>query len=201
VNAWYQDGSNGSQVMGEDIILKSYTVLELLVGAGHLELSDTVVRWSVVLTDPENAAVSDTFEFVIDSKAYTQQRWFLFRNSFFAYELFRSTGITETTLEYDREQEDLAIEAEESSFNAPVTQFYARETQKVKASSGWVSKEMKNFLREFMLSNEIYEIIDGKFYPVVITSKKTSLFKDRDNNYALEFEYSRAYSDTSFTKI
>ena len=101
----------------------------------------------------------------------------------------------EQTLEYEGTTGELISEDDESAFNAPIRQFEQLENVTFKASSGKLTHAYKDYLRDFMLSREIYELVDDRLYRIRITSQKTQLFKDRENNYALQFEYQRAWKD------
>lgn len=201
INIWLADGSSSSDFLNAITDIRPYSVIELVVGAAHLELDDTVIKWNIVIINDNNDAISEVFTFLVDPKYYEQDRIFIFRNSFETYDVFRCTGIIESRLDYDQEKGSLVMEDFETPWNAPIRTLEAKETTAFKASSGWLTREGKNWLRDFMVSKERFEVVDGKLWPIVITSKKTGLFKDNDNNYALEFEYERAYDSGNYTKV
>ena len=72
----------------------------------------------------------------------------------------------------------------------------------MKANSGWVSREMKDFFRELLLSRKVFEYRDNLLYPVVITSTDIKEhFIDDQFLYSLDLEYDRAYRDFFFSKF
>jgi hypothetical protein len=157
-----------------------------------------VIGWSVFLTDGSEP-ISETYEFILDPHYKEFDRQFLFRNSFGWYDAIRVTGKVESTLTHDRTEGYRIIEDPETDFNAPDKNFINFETQTFKATTGWVSKNAQNWLRDFLLTKEVYEIINGRIYPVKITSKKSTKGKDGDYNLMLDFEYSRAYKDVFYS--
>ena len=86
----------------------------------------------------------------------------------------------------------------ETSFNAPGTYTMIKESQSYKANSGWLTKDYLNFLRDFMLSGDIFEVDGSRLLKCLLTSKKTAMFKDLEYNYSLAFEYESAYDDFFF---
>lgn len=201
INIWLENGSTSSDFLNDLTDITPYSVVELVVGAAHLDLDDTVIKWNIVIINEDDDAISEVFTFQVDPKYYEQDRIFIFRNSFETYDVFRCTGIVESRLDYDLEKGSLVMEEIETPWNAPTRTLEAKETAAFKASSGWLTREAKNWLRDFMVSKERFEVVDGKLWPIVITSKKTGLFKDKDNNYALEFDYERAYDSGNYTKV
>ena len=201
VNAWFSDESNSEIYLNELTDITPYSVLQLMVGAAHLELDDTVVKWNVVLINEEDESISEVFTFLIDPRYFELDRTFLFLNSFECWDVFRCTGVVESFLEYERDKGNIVFEDLETPWNPPSQALGIKETAIFKASGGWMSREARNWLRDFMISRQIYEVAGGKLWPLVITSKKAGLFKDKDNNYALEFEYERAYDNSNFSKI
>jgi hypothetical protein len=193
----HQDGSL------DQFNVVAFSILEAQVGYDDLDLGSIdpakdVIGWSVFLTDGSEP-ISETYEFILDPHYKEFDRQFLFRNSFGWYDAIRVTGKVESTLTHDRTEGYRIIEDPETDFNAPDKNFINFETQTFKATTGWVSKNAQNWLRDFLLTKEVYEIINGRIYPVKITSKKSTKGKDGDYNLMLDFEYSRAYKDVFYS--
>lgn len=182
--------------------ITNWTVVEFLVGYGQMNLeshtNDTILSWQVYLVDEDENRISDIREFVIDQKYHENVRYFRFRNSWGAYDSLRCTGIFEDTVEHDRERVTFSSSDAETAYNAPGNYMLVSETQNFKANTGWLSRTYLNYLRDFMLSTDIYEVDDDRLLKCLLTSKKTNLFKDKSYNYSLSFEFERAYSDFFF---
>ena len=179
-----------------------WTVIEFMAGYTQLDLSTyldgNVIRWELFLADENDNIISDVREFVLDQDYHENTRYFRFRNSWGAYDSFRCTGVFESNVEHEREKVAYAGDDTETPYNAPGSYTMITESQTFKANSGWLTREYQNYLRDFMLSADIYEVEDTRLLKCLLTSKKTSLFKDTDYNYALAFEYERGYDDFFF---
>jgi hypothetical protein len=74
------------------------------------------------------------------------------------------------------------------------------ENQTFSINSGWISRETKNWLRELFLSRkEIYEIVDGCKFPIVVTNEKNELFDDDTYLYDVKIDYKYAFRDPYFS--
>ena len=179
-----------------------WSVFEFMAGYSQLGLSaylgGNVNKWQLYLQDNNGTVISDIREFVLDQKYYENTRYFRFRNSWGTYDSLRCTGVFEQTVEHDREKVIFMSDEIETTFNTPGAYSMIKEAQSFKANSGWLTREFLNYLRDFMLSADIFEIEDGRLLKCLLTSKKTSLTKDKEYNYSLAFEYDRAYDDFFF---
>ena len=182
-----------------------YVVLEMMVGYGQIGIeshtsSQPVVKWDVWLEDSSARVLSEVRTFVVDEKVYEFPREFVFRNSFGVYAYIRFTGKIEKDLTHDRETTLIDRNEVETFYNTPEWQTKILEQQIYKGSSGWVSKQILELLREMMLSPEVYEIVSEKPLRISITTKKTSKYlKDGEYLYNLDLEYQRAYTDNFYS--
>jgi hypothetical protein len=182
-----------------------YIVLELMVGYTQIDIEShindqPVVRWKVWLEDQNERKISEERTFEIDEKFYEFPREFVFRNSFWVFDYFRFTGKIEKNLTHDRESIQVDRNELETYYNSSERQTKIVEQQTYKGSSGWISRQMLDYLRELMISPEIYEIINENPWRVNIITKKTSkYYKDGEYLYNVEIEYQRAYTDTLYS--
>jgi hypothetical protein len=181
------------------------TVLECKVGFDHLNLVNlwygkTVSSWQVFLLNQDDEYLSETRVLYNDLRVFENEKAFFFRNSFSAYDTFRFLGKSDMTMDYDRISSLLVREERYSFYNATSKLFSAKESESCKANSGWISREVKNYLRELLLSTEAYETIGKELFPIVIkTAKVASFLKDGEYLYNLEIEYERAYQNSFFS--
>jgi len=183
-------------------------MIEIPVGYKNLALQEyytakPVKYWAVWLELFENnvwTVLTNIKEYEIDSRYRQYERYFVFRNSFGVYETLIMNGKGEKILGYDKENITLNTFEDESMFNTPNLENNIQETQRFKCNSGFVSKEVIDWMREFLLSPERYEIIDTNRYRIRITSNKIQPFmKDGINYYSMEIEYERAYQDKFYS--
>lgn len=197
------DGETGSQQDLTGLVaITPFSVYEFVAGYNQLDLSTymngNVNRWELYLVDNNGNTISDVREFILDEEYHENIRYFRFRNSWGAYDSFRCVGDFESSVGHDRERVSYSSDETETSYNAPGAYTMIKEAQSFKANSGWITRDYLNFLRDFMLSKDIYEVEDDRLLKCLLTSKKTALFRDRDYNYSLSFEYDRGYEDFFF---
>ncbi len=183
--------------------IQPWSVAEYHVGFDQLGLADRthddILKWQVYLVRGDTGEViSDIREFILDKSFHENTRYFRFRNSWGTYDSLRCTGVFESIVQHDREKVLFMSDDIETSFNAPGAYSMIKESQNFKANSGWLTRDYLNFLRDFMLSGDIYEVEGFRLLKCLLTSKKTNLFKDAVYNYSLAFEYESAYDDFFF---
>ena len=184
-----------------------YIVLEFMVGYTQVDFeslcpAQSVVKYDIWLEDQNGRVLTEVRTYVLDDTYHEYSREFVFKNSFGVFDYYRFTGIGEKNLEYDRDAISLDAIEVETPYNAPDRQIKILELQAFKLSSGWVDLPSLDYLREFLLSPEIYEILDEVPYRCLVSSKKTSKYKvDGEYLYSLEFEYERAYRDNFYSTI
>jgi len=143
--------------------------------------------------------ISEKFTYEVDLTEYPNTRYFRFLNSVGGYDTVRTTGIGEFELAPERA---FITSPYPKEFDAAFKQkknIFISGTQKMKVNTGWKNKEEIDWLQDFMLSEEVYEIIDGKLYPIVITSTSGPKYVDEQSPaYFMEFEYERSTHDTTY---
>ena len=187
------------------IALSDISIIELQVGYSELHLDaiqpiKNVVSWKVWLVNGSEP-ISEVFEFDLDPREREYDRQFIFRNSFGWYDTALFTGKIESDLEYDRSEGYMVTEVVETVYNTPDKALQNIESQTYNGTTGWLKAEIIEWLRDLFLSKEIYEIIDGRCYPVIITVKKVIKCKDMDDKLQLNIEYSRSYKNIYFSTI
>jgi hypothetical protein len=197
---------NSTSVFTLDAIsMEKFCVVELQVGyqdllLGEIHPEKTVIGWKVWLAN-ESGSVSEAFPFTLDERIREYDRQFIFRNSFGWYDTALMTGKIEQGIEFDRTTGYTILEEQESVYNAPDKAFLNKEQQTYKGSTGWLKKDCLDWFRDMFLSKEIYEVIDGRCYPVIITSKKVVKGKDAEYNLQLDIEYCRSYNDVFYSPV
>jgi hypothetical protein len=197
-------------------------VYELSVGYEHLDFetlfpSKTVAQWSVTLHNDELQIDTETRTFILDNQFYENERVFIFQNSYGrAYDVIRLTGLGSSDIDVDFSTSSSETIGLYNSFNAPVSKFAASEVQKLKCNTGWITWETKDYLRELLLSKQVFEYKRGgsgsgdmssdpgnaSLYPVIITNDKMKeYFADDQYLYDLEISYDRAYRDFFFQDL
>ena len=201
----FTDGSYYSYYGSDSISRSAPTLIEIMVGYDHLGLASLdiardVESWEVWMEDAYGSVLSEVRKYIFDTDVYDNERTFLFRNSFGRYDTIRFLGEVESTMAYERITGQVLSDEVITSFNPPIKNFESWETQSFKADSGFISKEMRDYMREFLITTESYEVVQGLLFPIVLKSVKISPFStDSVYLYNVQLEYDRAYNDQYFS--
>jgi len=199
VKVYYSDSTDSGKQNAITIdSVSKYDVFEFMVGYAILNVeqysSKTVTKYEVWLEDDKEASFSHTRTFIVDQDHHRHERIFLFRNSFGAYDTFRSTGRKTHFNQYER----MFLEKTYQDFTLK-EQYNALENSVFTVNSGYISPKERNWLRELLLSKDAYEIINGYKFPILITDKKRPLFDDNINLHELSINYKYAFKDSDFS--
>jgi len=147
--------------------------------------------YDVFLTDQDDKLISEIRNFYVDDEITIFDRQFIFSNSFKLFETFAARGIKQSEPQYVRTQIN-----QFRTFNfkngADQRNYINLETNKQTVEIGnFISAEEKRYLSELLLSTEVYEIVNGMKYPVVITgTNKTATMDDSFlNSVTIEYIY------------
>lgn len=207
VKVYYTNGSS-------DVVLKktvtgvaNYDLYEFVVGYNKLNLDDVdpdkiVKQYEVWLIKQDGeTVVSEIRKYIPDTKIHNQERAFIFRNSLGWYDTIRVTGELENNNEYDPSMVEMITGPYFTNEDPQVVVAENQESQTYIANTGWTDDiEKVNWFRDFYLSRQVYEVISGILYPVVLTSKKIFIRKDNEYPYSGQFEYMRAWTDDHYAK-
>lgn len=142
----------------------------------------------------EESVMLGPFTFEEDRTEYALERLFLFRNSKGGWEQFNTTGTGIEKLEGEKQVAERLIGHTYSPTDA--NQFIWRQDfiLKMKVNSGWFpSQEQARWLmRELALSMEVFEVIDGQKFPIVIATRSLESYQDENYLTAFSFEYTYA---------
>jgi hypothetical protein len=207
VAVYFTDGTTDQFIIHCDRV-DANDVFEFSVGYEHLTLAarfptKTVSKWIIGLSNQGIHLDSERRTFILDHKFYENERVFIFQNSYGrAYDVIRLTGQGSTDIDVEYSTSNSDIVGVYTSFNAPVSKFGTSEVQKMKCNTGWITRETKDYLRELLLSKQVFEYKNGSLFPVIITNDKMKeYFADNQYLYDLEISYDRAYRDFFFQDI
>lgn len=160
-----------------------------------LEIFGTIFRRGTVIK------ISESMFYEVDRRVMPNKRTFRFRNSLGGWDTEVFTGESVTSSDIERTVYNVQLGYTFTTKNSQVAEFSALEKLSFTANTGWIlSKERADYMRQFLLSKERYEIVDGKLLPIILTSGKIDLVNDADDIYNCEIEYTRAYTDDHFSR-
>lgn len=173
---------------------------------GYEGLNDeTLEKIEVYIEDENNAIISEVRTFIFDYNYYEHTRYFIFRNSLGAFEVLRSTGLMTRSDNYSREEAITEVDSDFTSLDREDISVGNSEQQKFSLALGWLNRyaepeEFRNWLRDFALSKEVYQVIGDTIKPIRLINSTFSRGKDRDTLTEFTFQFVNAFSDEFFTK-
>lgn len=203
----YDDGST-TQMNPLSLVGATDSMVILPVGFTQLGLAGinpakSVRKYSVFVSksgDPDSLnGKSKTRTYQVDYRYHKHLRYFLYANSLGGMETLAATGKFEQMVEvFTLEGESIVPPnydaAATSSFN------YSTSYRDIyKANTGHIDVAQKKHLKEFIISENKYEIFDGRFVKIRTKFSKEALAKDFRYVDALEFEYSYAHENQAYS--
>lgn len=177
-----------------------YDIFEIITSFSTLGLylhdtSKVIESYEVWLADGDNNAISETFTYVMDHIRKSDSRYFIFANTHKMPEGIRFAGKGKSTGSYQFQQSSRNLDKGHSVDQPSMVKSNTAETITKETSSGWLTLDEMNWYREFLLSTEVYEIVNGKTVPVLITTSQAEVNKDDSNLRSLTIQYKYAHAD------
>ena len=150
----------------------------------------TALYYVVIIADSVMGYITPHHKIILDQTYYPNRREFIFLNSLGAYDTFVATGRSESEIEYSYQVVDTPFwpsAALSSRKNVRTDTF-----QTIKCNTGFISKDVLEWLPELFTSTEVYEIVNGALVPVVISPATILRHSDETGLYSVEFEYQQA---------
>lgn len=173
-----------------------YNVWEFHVGYNALDIDTLLLNYEgrkllkyeikVGLAD-NYTNVSSKHTYIIDENHYPYRREFIFRNPLGGYDTFVTTGQASNEAEYEIETN---INVPWYGATGPAKKIHqSNYTETIQCHSGPVSAETMAALPMFFLSDDVYEIISGKRYPIEFDSQSIIRKEDRQGLRFVLFAY------------
>ncbi len=172
-------------------------------GVLAIDSEKNLVRYDLWLRDQDDEDVSEVRSYMITQTTPPNTRYFMFLTSLGAYEVIRTTGIAERTVEFQNEIIEKHLTEDYSATDGQFQSGDKTLQARSRYSSGWITGRYAQlwleYMQDFMLSNQVYEITGGQRVPVIIQSRSMPLKPDRDNKRFVRFEVIEAYNEHSYT--
>jgi hypothetical protein len=169
-------------------------------------LSDkTLLKFEAWVENENDIRISEIRTYVLDYTHHEHTRYFIFKNSLGAFECLRTTGLLSVANGYDREFAEVDVDSDYTVMSRDSISINNTEQQKFSLAMGWLNRygnadEYRNWLRDFSLSTEVYQVTGHTLKPIRITSDNLDGGKDRDTTKGFAFEFVNAFSDEHFTR-
>lgn len=194
----FSDGTSDNITLAKTTspLIRLFLVHEFHVGYNALDLDTIMLQYqgqTLVSYDVE-IAVSGTvksakYTYILDELPYPDRREFIFRNSLGGYDTFISKGQAEASSQYSPEIINVASWWGVTGKAKKTIRTDYDET--VKCFSGFVSAAQMAAMPEFFESDDAYEIINGKLYPITFPEQDIVRQTDKNGLLSFEFEYAR----------
>jgi hypothetical protein len=196
----YLDGTTGAQngvlsavnYDGIAIIPVGYSQLGLSgLVAGPIKYYEVSVR--------QDAEVTEWFKINLSQQTFLYNRYFLFQNTFGAFEGLWCRGESEESSVASRDTFSVAENKSTTTIIVGTQQPLPGIRQNnVKVNTGTQSREYIRYLQSLLLSQRVFEIIGGKFVEIIVDPNgfNTPFLSDEDRRPSLEFSYTYAQEET-----
>lgn len=161
---------------------------------------DSIEYYEVWIEDQNYARISEIRRYVMDYEYHEHVRIFLFRSSLGGFDTLRCTGDFVDSLEHNRTEISKVLGEDFTEKDHQIAAGKVTESKVYQANTGWKTLEDITWIRDFLLSKQVYQTIVGKLMPVVITSTRAIQRADKQDLYSISFTYRRAYENEFFSK-
>jgi len=156
------------------LINASCQSLDIATAIGANDIAD-VHHYTVQIFD-DGTAVSEVITFYIDHKYYSNKAYLVYQNGICGFDSFRFTGHQLSRAEYTRNISAMGINYQQPVDGLRRT-FFTAETEIIKYSTQYLSKQQIQQLREIMISPRIYLCRDG-YMNLIEPTERTKDFSD-----------------------
>jgi len=200
----YQDGSSATTNIITIADPVQYQVYEFILTLEKLQLAgyddETIVKYEVWLQDGSSNILTEIRTFVQDYNPYENIRYFLFLNSLGGWDTLRVTGLQEDGIELTRKEVFKILGSDFTNHDHQIAHSSVKERKTYTANTGWKPKQDLSWIRDFLLSKQIYQIIAGKLVPVIVTSTSVIQNKDQVDLFSISFEFHRAFQNEFYSR-
>lgn len=148
----------------------NYVLLAIPLRSGLVVDAETL---DITVTTTGGVPLSEVFTFRLDANPPGRSRYFLFCNSLGCLDVLRTDGRYENNLEAKMEvaiRPGLSATTDERQLISAQTV-----SDRDKVWTGFLSKKRRQWLKELILTKDVWEWRDGQFVPVVIVKKTLSI--------------------------
>jgi len=205
IRLYFTDGTDDEYTPSQDTAeIGIYEVIEFSVGYSVLGLANLIATsfpgkkldsYDVTVINVD-VAVSQVKTYKMDYTAHEGERQFIFANSLPGYDTFLATG--EGQLESEFEYDVVNQQSPGLSELPEKKTAFIKSVDIVKASTGYLSAEMAEYMAEMFESTEVYEIIGTNLYPVIFKNVRIRRKEDNSNLRYFDFEYE--YANNQFVE-
>lgn len=208
IKAYFDDGTNQTSVVKSKVGVQ-YRELYILpagpVNSGALLINPAknLIYYELWLQDQGDVVISEVRTYVIDQVGSPNKRFFLFLDSLGTHQVIRFTGQAEYSTSVSKEQvikflphSYTALDGEKETNNAKLQESgsYSSGLLDMPNSAAWL-----DYLKDFLISGQVYDVTDGKRRPVQIYPGTFPTGADQNYERFIRFTLVDSYEDENYT--
>jgi hypothetical protein len=162
-----------------------------------------LIRYEIWLTNQAATIISEVRTYILLPYKHPHTRYFLFRNSIGGFDTLRITGkaVVEARIEKETIQKHLPMDYDtlDGELQSGAALFRKESDHSSGFLTGQFAEAYQQYLLDFLISNQVYEITNGTRVPVVIAQGSMRYEDDESNQYFVRFRAIESYLNHSFT--
>ena len=170
-------------------------------GLDALQPTKIPYKYTVYIDETLAAITTEVCTFWLDDIT-RQDRFFFYENSLQGWETLRCNGDHSAVQTVAKTEAANTVQAGYSATDAVVKQKTQSYADQFTVFTGFKTKAEAIHLREFMASENYYEVVNGALIPVVVDAGSFELEYDRtgEYSYGLKFRYRHAFINKGYSK-
>lgn len=145
--------------------------------------------------------ISERRQYLIDENYFHFTRFFLFHNSLGGFDTLRTTGKAALSMNIDKEISQRVLDKDYEAEKGEMFISDVSYSDEYEVSTGFISLNYLNYLREILISKAVFLIENGVRIPIVLDARSVKIWEEGDFNYFLRFKFTRAYNNRVLTTI
>ncbi len=203
VDIFYTDGSSDLDVEIEvEAGTEQYEIFIIPVGFDQVVKAKASVvkitdRYTIKITNQADALISELRTYYLYRKPHLETKYLLYKNSIGSYETLRITGGITKGLDVTKSVYQTVLPSDYSLNDSEFTEFNVAGRDPQTFSTGHMTKDELEHLREFFLSDSRFEVSGIAYLPFVLVTKRLRFFQTSNDLWVATFEILSAFSTNS----
>jgi hypothetical protein len=204
LGVYYDDGTSEDILNIQFLALKYMTVQCIPVGPiamGLDELTKTVVKYSLWLTDGEDIRISEVRTFTLDYNYYRKTRQIVFANGLGGYDSLSLTGRGGEKLSVAAYTSERMPDVDALPTYSEIVINKITGERELSVSTGHLSKDERFWLQDLLYSRDIYLATDREFVPLTLVGSDYSYDIDDENRIGRSFTFRYSNKQNNLSKL
>lgn len=199
----FTDGSSViSTLLSKEV--EQYDKLHIPAGYSQLQLGTIdaekqVKEWDIVLLNQSGEVSSETRTYLLKTKPELATRYFLYSTSLGGIKTLRTAGVGSQELEVFKSKATKVLPYDYKAEDGSSLDYNQAFEEGEAVATGFLIRRQVTGLTDLFRSRHKFRIAGGKQLPVIINTNSIKLGADRQNQYAVKFEYRFLFENTEFT--